>query len=238
MKLILVRHGEPLKNDYGIADKGKMELKLLAEFLEKNFKVNQIYSGNSQRAIQSADILNTVLKKNIEFYDWLSEFKYRLPNIYTNCEFPWEFPPQYWVNHDSMLDYKLVLENNCFKYSNISKNAKNVWNKIDCLIAKNGYEREGNLYKVIRANRNEILIVTHFATMAIILAHLLNISILISLNMLFMAPSSYTVMSTEEIIEGQAIFRCLELGSTKHLYGHDDLLSEYGRQIEIYKEIK
>ena len=69
--------------------------------------------------------------------------------------------------------------------------------------------------------------------MAVMLAHLLNVSIFVTLNMLFMAPSSYTVLATEEIIKGKAIFRCLELGSTKHLYGKNHLKSEYGRQAEI-----
>lgn len=235
MKLIFVRHGEPLKNDYGIAKMGKDEMALLAKYLEANYTINQVYAGTSQRATESAEVLNKVLGKDINFCDWLSEFKYKMPKEYENCEFPWEFPPEYWINCDSMLDFKLVLRSEYFENSEITKKAEQVWNELDNLMEINGYKRKGNLYEVVKPNKKEILIVTHFATMAIVLAHLWNVSILVTLNMLFMAPSSYTVVSSEEIIKGSAIFRCLELGSTKHLYGRNDLLSEYGRQAEIYK---
>mgnify|MGYP000853629027 FL=1 len=74
--------------------------------------------------------------------------------------------------------------------------------------------------------------------MSIIIAHLLNISIVIALNLLFMSPSSYSIFATEEINYGKVIFRCLELGSTKHLYMHNELKSEYGRQDEIKENIE
>ena len=37
MKIIFVRHGEPLRNDYGIADMGKQEMRFLAEYLKLPF---------------------------------------------------------------------------------------------------------------------------------------------------------------------------------------------------------
>ena len=103
------------------------------------------------------------------------------------------------------------MQSETFENSDIPHNTKYVWNELDKLIEKNGYTRVGNLYETVNPNKKEILIVTHFATMAIMLAHLWNVSILVTLNMLFMAPSSYTVVSTEEIHKGKVVFRCLEL---------------------------
>lgn len=233
MKIIFVRHGEPLKNDYGIADMGKQEMRFLAEYLKQNYHVDCIISATSQRAKESTEILNEYFNMKVSFYDFLSEFKYRLPDELEECEYPWEFPPKYWINKDEMLDYKKVLDESIFSESEISIKALTVWQGLDQILSNNGYERSGNLYKVISGNKKEIVIVTHFATMAVMLAHLWNVSILVTMNMLFMAPSSYTVVSTEEISSGQAIFRCLELGSTKHLFNHNELLSEYGRQDEV-----
>lgn len=233
MKIIFVRHGEPLRNDYGIADMGKQEMRFLAEYLKQNYHIDNIISATSQRAKESVEILNDGFNMEVSFYDFLSEFKYRLPDELEDCEYPWEFPPKYWINNDGMLDYKKVLDEPIFSESEISTEAQSVWNGLDEILSNNGYERSGNLYKVISGNRKEIVIVTHFATIAVMLAHLWNVSILVTLNMLFMAPSSYTVVATEEISPGQAIFRCLELGSTKHLFNHNELLSEYGRQDEV-----
>ena len=233
MKIIFVRHGEPLRDDYGIADMGKQEMKLLAEYLKQNHYIDSILSATSQRAKESAEILNECFNKQISYYDFLSEFKYRLPEELIDCEYPWEFPPHYWINNEAMLDHKKVLEEAIFSETNISKKTETVWKGLDQILSNNGYERDGNLYKVVSGNKKEIVIVTHFATMAIMLAHLWNVSILVTLNMLFMAPSSYTVVATEEICFGQAIFFFFLLGSTKHLFNHNNLLSEYGRQDEV-----
>ena len=237
MKIIFVRHGEPLRNDYGIANMGKQEMKLLADYLKQNHQIDHLISATSQRAKESVAVLNECFNMEVSFYEFLSEFKYRLPDELEDCEYPWEFPPKYWINKDSMLDYRKVLEEPIFRESEIAAKAQTVWQGLDKILLNNGYERSGNLYKVISANKKEIVIVTHFATMAVMLAHLWNVSILVTLNMLFMAPSSYTVVSTEEICPGQAIFRCLELGSTKHLFNYKELLSEYGRQDEVKGDI-
>lgn len=233
MQLIFVRHGEPLRMDYGISEMGKEELKLLSEFLMKNYEVDSIISATSQRAKESAEVINSYFNKNVIYYDWLSEFKYRISCDDYKNDFPWEFPPEYWINNDELLDYKTVFETSFFLESDVPKKSYEVWTGLDKIIKDFGYERIGNMYKVNNPNKSVIIIVSHFATIAIILAHLLNVSVLVTLNMLFMAPSSYTVFSTEEIKDGSAIFRCLEMGSTKHLYEHNDLKSEYGRQDEI-----
>lgn len=238
MKLIFVRHGEPLKDDYGIAEIGKKEMRMLAEYIKDNFNINDIYSASSQRAMESVKELNQLLHKDIKYYDWLSEFKHKLSFGPHSGKFPWEFPPEYWINDDKMLHYKEVLKTNLFDDSEIVNRAKIVWNELDDIIKENGYSRVENLYIANRPNMKELIFVTHFATMAIMIAHLMNISILVALNMLFMAPSSYTVFATEEILEGKVIFRCLELGSTKHLYGKNELKSEYGRQVESRGEEK
>jgi len=78
MKLIFVRHGEPLKYEYGISKMGIDELELLGEYLKENFNVSKIFSATSQRATESADVLNKKFNYNIEYYQWLSEFKYRI----------------------------------------------------------------------------------------------------------------------------------------------------------------
>ena len=238
MKLIFIRHGEPLKNDYGISEMGINEMKLLGRYLKDNFNISKIYSATSQRASESVEILNKEFNYNIKYYTWLSEFKYRIPLLTKQGVFPWELAPEYWINNDEIVDYNEVINNSTIKNSEIPKKVKEVWLGIDKIISKNGYIREGNLYTTQKGNKNEIVIVTHFATMAIIISHLLNISIMIALNLLFMAPSSYSVFATEEINSGKVIFRCLELGSTKHLYMRNELKSEYGRQDEVKENNK
>ncbi len=233
MKLIFVRHGEPLKDDYGIAEMGKEQMKLLTQYFIENYHIDDIYSASSQRATESAIFLSGLIHTDVKYCQWLSEFKYRLSIGSVKGEFPWELPLEYWIDDDQMLDHKNVLNTKLLADSEVVSRAEIVWNKLDEIIKQNGYERVGNLYRVNNPNKKEIVFVTHFATMAVMLAHLLNISILVALNMFFMAPSSYTVLSTEEIHKGKSIFRCLELGSTKHLYGRNELKSEYGRQAEI-----
>lgn len=89
MKLIFVRHGEPLKYEYGISKMGIDELELLGVYLKENFNVSKIFSATSQRATESADVLNKKFNYNIEYYQWLSEFKYRIPLLNEKGVFPW-----------------------------------------------------------------------------------------------------------------------------------------------------
>lgn len=232
MKLIFVRHGEPCRDNYGISEMGIKELELLADYLEKNHNISEIYSASSLRASESAEVLNRKYNKKIIIKEWLSEFKYRIPAFKDKMVFPFEYAPEYWINNDEMLGYKDVMKTSLLTNSDVVLKADEVWAGLDRIIEENGYTRNGNLYTVKNANKDEILIVTHFATMAVMVSHLMNISILIALNMLYMAPSSYSVFASEEIEKGKCIFRCLELGSTKHLFNHNELKSEYGRQTE------
>ena len=63
MKIIFVRHGEPLRNDYGIADMGKQEMRFLAEYLKQNYHIDNIISATSQRAKESVDTISFLFPK-------------------------------------------------------------------------------------------------------------------------------------------------------------------------------
>ena len=144
MKLIFVRHGEPLKDDYGIAKMGKEEMKLLAKYFDDNYSIDIIYSASSRRATESVMVLNELIHKDVNFCEWLNEFKYRIPIVSEKGEFPWELPPEYWINDDQMLDYKDVLNTKLLVNSEVVYKAEMVWKELDKIIEENGYERVGN----------------------------------------------------------------------------------------------
>lgn len=231
MKLIFVRHGDPLRESFSISQKGINESILLGELLT-NLNIDGFYSGTTDRATETAEIISARSRnKKIIKLGWLNEFKHEIELPDGQKQFPWELSSDLWCT-SQMLDREKCMMSNMFKSGEIKKYAYELWENIDMFLTKKGYIRTGNVYNVIRGNSECHVFVSHFATISVLLSHLLNIPLPIMLNGFWMAPSSYTTLVTEEIEKGKAIFRCINYGETKHLHLHNDLMSNYGLQIE------
>ena len=89
---------------------------------------------------------------------------------------------------------------------------------LDELLSKHGYDREGNIYRVREANKDIIVLFCHFGLECVLLSHLLEISPMALWHGTAAAPSSVTVLYTEEREEGIASFRMTAFGDTSHLY--------------------
>ena len=105
-----------------------------------------------------------------------------------------------------------------FQASNTPELYKNVCEGLDALLAQHGYVRQGNFYRAEKRNEDTIALVCHFGLESVLLSHLLNISPMALWHGTCAAPSSVTVLTTEERREGIALFRMNAFGDTSHLY--------------------
>ena len=96
--------------------------------------------------------------------------------------------------------------------------AKNVYDGIDGILARHGYERDGNIYKAVRPNRETVALFCHFGVECVMLGHLLGVSPMVLWHGFCAAPTSVTVLTSEERREGKAYFRVNTFGDTGHLY--------------------
>lgn len=121
---------------------------------------------------------------------------------------------------------------------NADKLYKNVTDGIDELLSKYGYDRCNNYYKTKKGNTDTLVFFCHLGVQFAILSHLLGIAAPLLWQGFFVAPTSVTVLCSEERRKGEVYFRCKTLGDTSHLYVAGEKPSNSGFFEEIYHEEK
>lgn len=109
-----------------------------------------------------------------------------------------------------------------------------VQNGLDALLAKHGYERNGNCYNAVRPNGSTIAIFCHFGVECVMLGHLLGISPMVLWHGFIAAPTSVTTVCTEERREGIAYFRVSAFGDISHLNISGEPPAFAGRFCEMF----
>jgi probable phosphoglycerate mutase len=117
---------------------------------------------------------------------------------------------------------------------NVISEAKKVFDGIDTILERNGYIREGHLYRAVNPNRDTIALFCHFGVECVILSHLLGISPVILWHGFCALPSSVTTLVTEERRKGIACFRMIAFGDISHLYTAGEAPAFSGRFCETY----
>lgn len=227
MKIFFVRHADPKKEDYSLTKKGEEQSELLGKFL-KDKQSEKIYSGSFGRSFFTAELLNKHLNLELETKTWLNEFKHLIKIDEEHSQYPWELNPKLWLNDKEALSFTEMFSHPIYNNENLKANYEKVTKNFDELLLSYGYKRNNYLYEVLEGNEKTILIVSHFATISVLLSHLFNISLFSIFHMFYFSPSSYIKVLSQEFEKGEAIFRCCELGSMEHLSQNTSLKSYYG----------
>ena len=169
--------------------------------------------------------------------DWLQEFQARFdPNLsetarkaYTNelktdpatgrylKRILWDILPSYYGRHPELFGMDSWRTSELAHCSDMPERYDEVVTRFDSLIADHGYERDCCIYRVLKGNDEAIVFFCHFAISAVILSHLWNVSPFTALQFFAAAPTSMTVVVTEEREQGIACFRTLRYGDITHL---------------------
>lgn len=83
---------------------------------------------------------------------------------------------------------------------------------------------------------NTLVFFCHLGIMFTIIAHLTGISPMQLWQSFYVAPTSITIVNTEERIKGQAAFRVERLGDTNHLTNGGEPISSSGYFTDVFKE--
>lgn len=223
MKLIIVRHGDPDYSIDGLTEKGKKEVELLANRLCKE-NISAVYCSTLGRARLTAEPTLKRLGIEAEYCPWLREFSYApisLPYLEKKdvCwdilpayieKFPEAYSPTEWMNAEFL------------RNSNVYSEYLNVCTELDAILEQHGYRRSGYSYVAEKPNHDTIVLVCHFGLTAVLLSHLMNCSPYSIWQHTCTAPTSVSVLYTEEREEGIAHFRASSIGDTSHLYVDDE----------------
>lgn len=235
MKLLIVRHADPDYSIDSLTKKGWREAACLAERLAKE-NAAAYYVSPLGRARDTASLTLQKLGRTAEECDWLREFcaPVHKPDRPDTASIPWDWLPQDWLAERRFLQPDAWQQPEVFRQSGIKAEYARVTAGLDALLARHGYERSGLFYRPVRPNEQAVVLFCHFGVECVLLSHLLHLSPMVLWHGFCAAPSSVTVLHTEERRPGVAVFRMAAFGDTGHLYAHDEPPAFAARFCEVY----
>ncbi|MEY8391378.1 histidine phosphatase family protein [Lachnospiraceae bacterium] len=237
MKLIFIRHGEPDYSIDSLTEKGFREARLLAERTSK-WKVTDFYCSPLGRAKDTAAFTLKKTGRQATTLEWLREFDAPIwDEMMTRRKVPWDFYPEFMTAHPELFDLGHWQENPVMAEGNVGKEYQRVCRELDHLLAQYGYVREGYRYRTNSKTRNEAVIVCfcHLGIICALLSHLINTTPSQLWQGFFLAPTSVTIIGTEERTPEQAYFRCQVMGDASHLLMGKEPISYYGYFTEPFQ---
>jgi broad specificity phosphatase PhoE len=234
MKLIFIRHGDPdYKNDT-LTEKGWREAEYLSHSVS-NLNIKDIYCSPLGRAKATASLSLQKLNREAVIKEWLKEFIVLIKDPSTEKDrIPWDFMPDYWTNQPDFYDKDKWMDAEIMQSGPIRDEYQKACDGLDEVLKEHGYSRFNNYYKTEQGNEDVLVFFCHLGTTCIMLSHLLGISASVLWHGFYLAPTSVTVLCTEEREQGNAYFRCKVMGDTTHLHDAGEELSNAGSFQEIY----
>ncbi len=234
MKLLIIRHADPDYSVDSLTPEGWREATLLAERLERT-EITKIYCSPLGRAKDTASL--TLQRKGMEAteLEWLREFSPRMIDPDTGRErVTWDWLPQTWTQEPAFYDRDDWCHVHAMVLAGVPEEYARVCEAFDALLARHGYVREGNLYRVVRPNRDTLALFCHLGVECVLLSHLIGASPMVLWHGLCPRTSSVTTVITEERREDIASFRTNAMGDTAHLYAAGAEPSFAARFCETY----
>ncbi len=244
MRIILIRHGDPDYENDCLTQKGEREAKLLAKRVAAWKNISQFYCSPLGRAKQTASYSLAAVGREAITYEWMKEFSYKIVDPVTGRHgVPWDFMPEYWTNIPQMYDREAWRETDIYRSNpDLIPAYDEVCAGLDGILSAYGYERENNCYKNNdpaaedgTVLQDTIVIFCHLGVTCVMMSHLLGISPALLFHDFYLAPTSVTVLATEERRNNIAHFRAQVVGDTSHLLQGGEPISAAGCFTDVFQ---
>lgn len=256
MHLIFIRHADPdYKND-SLTEKGFREAELLAKRASSWKNIEHIYVSPMGRAQKTADeilkSLNlTFSSEKVSTLDWLREFSYPVKDLKTGKQrISWDWLPQDYFADKKFFDVNEFYKNKTLKNANIEFYYNQVCSGLDEILETYDYNRledsvpiyncfphltqeESQIDTHLQQNQKDLdernlVFVCHLGVMFVMISHLLKISPVQLWQGFFVAPSSVTILGSQERVPGELVWRIQSLGDVNHLLSNGESVSASG----------
>ena len=218
MKLLLIRHGDPDYEHDDLTEVGRHEAALLAERIAP-MPIREYYVSPLGRAKATAAPTLAKAGRTAVECDWLREFSPLIARPDSDRpRIAWDWLPQDWLADRRFLLPEDWRENEIFRAAHVGEEYDRVIAGFDALLAGHGYVRDGLYYRAERPSEDTLAFFCHFGVSCVLMSHLMNCSPMPLWHGLVMAPTSVTLIRTEERRPGIAIFRSAQVGDVSHLY--------------------
>ncbi|MBP3266185.1 MAG: histidine phosphatase family protein [Clostridiales bacterium] len=239
MRIVFVRHCEPDYTVDSLTPKGWREAKLLSHRV-LNWNVDAFYESPLGRAHDTAKTCLDLRREHgknsdVTVLPWLKEFYYQLKMPVTGEDVMcWDLMPSYFNGNKDLHDKDRWYDTDLMRSGNIRAEYEAVTSAFDELLKGYGYVRRSDgTYEVTSHNDKTIVMFCHFGVTALLTGHMTGVAPTCLWQNFFMAPSSVTIIGSEEREEGTASFRVQEFGSVSHLTDNNEPVSSSGYFAEV-----
>ena len=173
MRLIMVRHGEP---DYAkdcLTETGRAQARACAERLAPE-GISAIYASTMGRARETASFTAEKLGLPVTELDWMREISWGGDGIPDDGH-PWTLSDRMIIEENYDFFAQDWREHPYWKENEATRHYDRVAEKIDGLLAGQGYVHEGRRYLCRGGNDRTIALFSHGGSGGIVLAHLLGL---------------------------------------------------------------
>ena len=234
MKILIIRHAEPVYEKNTLTEKGFLEADALGLY-HRNLPFDEIYSSPLPRAKLTAEaFLKYHPKTDLKIADWLQEFVHPVKVSYCSEEvLNWDFYPRYFYEERDLFN-DAYFNHPWMKSADIRSAYENVVSSFDRVLEKNGYIRNGRRYDAVNSNEKTLIFFCHFGMMSVLLSHLLNIPYVVLCQQFECQPTGITTIVSEEREKGIVQFRLLRYSDITHLHIQNIEPSFHGRFCETF----
>lgn len=232
MKLIFIRHGDPDYMNDSLTEKGMREAEFLSErVLKWKDEITHIYVSPLGRARKTCEFSLNKLGMEATELPWLKEFYYPTHHPEQNNEVhvPWDFYPGFWTRYPDAYDSDKWVDLPFLNENDLRSESGHVFASFDKLLSEYGLTRKDNIYLSDGTSDDKTLVFyCHLGVSLLIIGHILGISPFVLWHAVYVAPTSVTVLCTEERKKGEAFFRIQYMGDTSHLRLNGEPASKSG----------
>ncbi len=265
MKIIFIRHGDPDYEHDSLTEKGVREALLLSERTANwpvtQFYCSPL--GRAQKT--ASYTLARVGREAITHDWMKEFFYPVEDPVTGRVGVPWDFMPEYWTEIPQMYDREGWKETELYRSNpKLLPAYAEVCEGIDNILASYGYRRHHNYYlhenlstqkgaeqpaaaqsgtpahadnttNTTGQTDSTIVIFCHLGVICVMMSHLLGISPALLFHSLYLAPTSVTILGTEERRGNIAQFRAQVIGDTSHLSRGGEPVSAAGYFTDVFQ---
>lgn len=238
MKLIIIRHGDPDYSIDSLTETGWVEAEYLSERISR-MNVKEFYVSPMGRAKDTASFTLKKMNRTATELEWLREFAPRIsrPDKPDKASVIWDWLPQDWTADERFYDPHTWYDNEIMQAVHVKEEYEWVIKNFEEFLSSKGYVRDGHLYRVEQGNEDTYVFFCHFGLGTLLISHLIGVSPMVLWHGFCAAPTSVSIINTEERRKGIASFRVSHYGDTSHLYIKNQEPAFAARYCEIYENM-
>ncbi len=219
MQILIIRHGDPDYEHDSLTERGRLQVRLLAERL-RDVRIDKIYCSPMGRARETVAPTAETHGLEPQIMDFLAEIGIAVYDPRKRSQMcGWNLHPLTWTEFDGAYDKDKWLQSEPWSETDMPRRFEEIGRGMDGLLASHGFVRDGEVYRTEAVSGETIAIFCHQGLGTALIAHLLRMPLLQAWNVTAIQPSSVTRIALDgyNSTPGICMPRLLSLGDMAHL---------------------